>query len=82
MLALVCGPNKLKWLTFAMYTMRNTVSFHSMTALWRSFCEEQQKDVIVIEREIDATGTGVDQAKVFVAEEELHKTEFKANCVK
>jgi hypothetical protein len=53
-----------------------------MTALWRSFCEERQKDVIVIETEIDATGTDVDQTKVFVAEEELHKTEFKANCRK
>jgi len=41
-----------------------------MTALWRSFCEEQQKDVIAIETEIDATGTGVDQTKVFVAEAE------------
>jgi hypothetical protein len=41
-----------------------------MTALWRSFCEEQQKDAIVIETEIGATGTGVDQTKVFVTEAE------------
>jgi hypothetical protein len=47
-----------------------------MTALWRSFCEEQQKDVIVIETEIDGTGTGVDRT-----EGELYKTDFKANCV-
>lgn len=53
-----------------MHEIRSTVYFHSMTALWRSFCEEQQKDVIVIETEIDATGTDVDQTKVFVAEAE------------
>ena len=41
-----------------------------MTALWRSFCEEQQKDAIVIETEIGAIGTGVDQTKVFVAKAE------------
>jgi hypothetical protein len=53
-----------------------------MTALWRNFCEEQQRDVIVIETEIGATGTGVDQTEVFVAEAKLYKTEFAANLVK
>jgi len=53
-----------------LHEIRNTVYFHSMTARWKSFCEEQRKDVIVIETEIGATGTGVDQTKAFVAEAE------------
>lgn len=68
--------SKQKWLNLVLHTFRNRVSFCSMTALWRSFCEEQQKDVIVIETEIDGTGTGVDRT-----EGELYKTDFKANCV-
>lgn len=52
-----------------------------MTVQWRSFCEEQQKDAIETETEIDATETDVELLKVFVAERVLFKTEFKANYV-
>jgi hypothetical protein len=52
-----------------------------MTVQWRSFCEEQQKDVIETETEIDAIETDVELLKVFVAERVLSKTEFKANHV-
>jgi hypothetical protein len=37
-----------------------------MTVQWRSFCGEQQKDVIEIETEIGATETDVDLLKVLL----------------